>query len=73
METIEIYVRGHVNIPHRFYDLALRTNYKQESGARFYLENGFHFSEKHTEEYKNMTEDQREKVKFLYINGVKQF
>ena len=72
MQTIEVYVRGSALIPQRFWDYALRTNYKEDSGARMYIDTGFQFSEKDTELYKSLSEDERSKVKFLYINGVKQ-
>jgi hypothetical protein len=72
MNTIEVYVRGDAFTPQRFWDYALRTNYKQESGGRMYVDTGFHFSQKHTDEFKSLTEEQRKKVKFLYINGIKQ-
>jgi len=72
MQTIEVYVRGSTLIPARFWDYALRTNYKEDSGARMYIDTGFQFSEKDTELYKSLSEDERSKVKFLYINGVKQ-
>lgn len=72
METIEVYVRGNAHTPHRFWDYALRTNYKQDSGARMYIDTGFQFSEKDTELYKSLSEEEKAKVKFLFINGVKQ-
>ena len=73
METTEIYVRGNAHTPARFWDYAIRTNYKQNSGGRFYIDNGFVFSENDTELYKSLTDEEKKKVKFLYINGVKQF
>lgn len=73
METIEVYVRGDANTPQRFWDYALRTNYKQDSGARMYIDTGFIFSQKDTDIYKSLSEDGRKKVKFLYVNGVKSF
>jgi hypothetical protein len=72
METIEVYFRGYVHHPARFWDYALRTNYKQSSGARMYVDIGFTFSEKYTEQYKALSDDEKKKVRFLYINGVKQ-
>ncbi len=72
METIEVYVRGDVHTPARFWDYALRTNYKQDSGGRMYVDTGFHFSQSDTDLYKSLTENEKKKVKFLYINGVKQ-
>lgn len=71
METIEVYVRGDAHTPQRFWDYALRTNYKQESGARMYIDTGFQFSQKHTDEYKALSDADKQKVKFLYVNGVK--
>ncbi len=71
METIEIYVRGNSFIPQRFWDYAIRTNYKQDSGGRMYVDAGFVFSQKDTELYKSLSDDDRKKVRFLYVNGVK--
>jgi hypothetical protein len=73
MNTIEVYVRGDAKTPQRFWDYALRTNYEQSSGAKFYVDTGFVFDQKNTDLFKSMTEEQRKKVKFLYINGVKQY
>lgn len=72
MKTIEVYVRGDAFTPQRFWDYALRTNYKQDSGGRMYIDTGFTFSQKDTDLYKSLTEEQQKKIKFLYINGVKQ-
>jgi len=72
METIEVYVRGDAHTPSRFWDYALRTNYKQDSGGRMYIDTGFIFSQNNTDLYKSLTEDEKKKVRFLYINGVKQ-
>lgn len=73
MNTIEVYVRGDAHTPSRFWDYALRTNYKQSSGARWYVETlGFRFSQKDTDLFKSLSEDERKEVKFLYVNGVKQ-
>ena len=72
METIEVYMRGDAHTPARFWDYALRTNYKQDSGARMYIEEGFIFSQTNTDLFKSLSEKNRAKVKFLYINGVKQ-
>ena len=71
MYTIEVYVRGDANTPQRFWDYALRTNYKESSGGRMYIDTGFRFCQKNTDLYKSLTEDDKKKVKFLYINGVK--
>jgi hypothetical protein len=72
METIEVYVRGDAHAPQRFWDYALQTNYKQESGARMYIDTGFRFSQKDTDLFKSLSEEQKKKVKFLFINGKKQ-
>lgn len=72
METVEVFVRGDAHTPSRFWDYALRTNYKESSGARMYIDTGFMLSQKDKDTYKSLTEEQRSKVQFLYINGVKQ-
>ena len=72
MNTIEVYVRGDAHTPSIFWDYALRTNYKQSSGARMYVDNGFRFSQKDTDLYKSLTEEEKKKVSFLFVNGVKQ-
>ena len=73
MKTIEVYRRGDAHTPARFWDYALRTDYKQSSGARMYIEEGFKFSQEDTDLYKSLSEEQRAKIKFLYINGIRQF
>lgn len=73
METVEVYVRGDVHTPQRFWDYALRTNYKQSSGARMYIDEGFIFSQTDTDLYKSLSKNEQSKIKFLFINGVKQF
>lgn len=72
MSTIEVYVRGSCHIPARFWDYALRTDFKQSSGGRMYIDAGFHLSKTDTELYKSLSEEERKKVRFLYINGIKQ-
>jgi hypothetical protein len=72
METIEVYVRGDAHTPHRFWDYALRTNYKQDSGGRMYVDNGFHFCQKSTDLFKSLSVEEKKKVKFLFVNGIKQ-
>lgn len=69
METIEVYVKGDAFTPSRFWSYALRTNFKQSSGARYYIDNGYIFSQKDTDEYKAMSENERKKIKFDFING----
>ena len=71
METIEVYVRGDAHTPQRFWDYALRTNYKQDSGGRMYVDTGFIFSQKNTDLYKSLSDEEKKKVRFLYVNGVK--
>lgn len=71
METIEVYVRGDAHTPQRFWDYALRTNFKQASGGRMYVDTGFVFSQKDTDLYKSLSDADKKKVKFLYVNGVK--
>lgn len=73
METVEVYVRGDAHTPQRFWDYALRTNYKQSSGARMYIDEGFIFSQTNTDLYKSLSKDEQSKVKFLFIDGVKTF
>jgi hypothetical protein len=72
METIEVYVIGDAHTPARFWDYALRTNYKQASGGRMYIDLGFQYSQTDTDLYKSLTEEEKKKVKFLYINGINQ-
>ena len=71
MKTTEVYVRGDAHTPQRFWDYALRTDYKQSSGARMYIDTGFTFSQKDTDLYKSLSKNKKDKVKFLFINGVK--
>lgn len=66
----EVFLKGNANTPQRFWEFALMTETKH---SNFYNSIGFIYSQKHTEEYKNLSEDDKNKVKFSYINGVKQF
>lgn len=68
METIEVYVRGDAHTPSRFWDYALLTN----GDTKKYNDYGFHFCQKNTDLYKSLTEEERKRVSFLYVNGVKQ-
>ena len=69
MEIIEVYVRGNAHTPSRFWDYALRTNCKEESGGG--MDSGFVFSQKDTDLYASLTEDEKSKVRFLWVNGKK--
>ena len=69
MIVIDVFVKGDALTPHRFWDYALRTETKH---ARFYHEMGFQYSKRYSEEYENLSETERKKVQFLWINGVKQ-
>jgi hypothetical protein len=71
MEIIEVYVRGNARTPQRFWDYALRTNTKQDSGGRMYVDTGFIFSQRNTDLFKSLSENARKRVRFFYINGVK--
>jgi hypothetical protein len=64
METIDVYVRGDVYKPQRFWDYALRTNYKQDSGGRMYIDTGFTFSQKDTDLYKSLSDEDKKKVRY---------
>lgn len=68
--TLDVFQKGDVTTPQRFWEYALRTESKH---ARFYDSIGFVFSEKHTQQFKEMSEEERKRVKFDYINGVKQY
>jgi hypothetical protein len=71
MEIIEVYVRGDAHTPQRFWDYALRTNCKPESGGRMYFDTGFVFSQKDTDLYNSLSDEDKKKVRFLYVNGEK--
>jgi hypothetical protein len=61
-----VYVRGYANIPQRFWDTALDT---KETHTKYYAERGFHISHTLTGLFKNLSEEERDKVRFDYING----
>jgi len=69
MKIVEVFMKGDAHTPERFWDFALRTETKH---ARFYDELGFIFSEKHTKEYIELSDEDKKKVNFKYINGVLQ-
>ena len=69
MRSIDVFMKGDCYTPQRFWDYALRTESKH---ANFYDELGFIFSEKHTKEYRKLTDKDKKKVSFKYINGVLQ-
>jgi len=70
MNTIEVFVRGDAHTPARFWDYALRTEYKF---GRELHEMGFHYSETDTEEYKKLSDEDKKKVQFLYVNSKRMF
>lgn len=71
METIEVYVRGDAHTPQKFWVYALRTNCEQDNGAEMYVNTGFKFSQKDTDLFKSLSEKQKKKINFLYVDGVK--
>jgi hypothetical protein len=71
METIQVYVRGDAHTPERFWHYALRTSCEEDSVSEMYANFGFKFSQKDTDLFKSLTEEQKNKVNFLYVNGMK--
>lgn len=72
MIVSEVYRRGYVHTPARFWDYALRTN-TREHFARDLHEMGFQYSKEDSYLYNSLSDDEKAKVKFLYIDGVKQY
>ena len=70
MKTSDVFLKGDAMTPQRFWQYALRTETKH---SRRYEDLGFKYSEKHTKEYNSLSPEDKEKVRFTFINGVKQF
>ena len=66
----DVFLKGDVMTPPRFWEYALRTETKH---AGMYDSLGFKYSEKHTKEYEGLSDLDKKKVTFKYINGVKQY
>lgn len=65
----EVFVKGNAHTPQRFWEYALRTVTKD---ARWYDNMGYRYSEKHTNEYNNLSDDDKKRVSFTFINHKKQ-
>lgn len=63
---IEVFVRGDAHTPERFWEYALSTRPKF---LERYTNLGFKYSEKDTETFKNLNNEDRKKIKFKFING----
>jgi hypothetical protein len=70
MIVSEVFMKGDAFTPQRFWEYAFRTETKH---GRFYNLLDFTYSEKHTKEYNGLSDMDKKKVEFKYINGVKQF
>ena len=69
MSTQDVFFKGDMQTPQRFWEYALRTETKH---SRRYEMLGFKYSEKFTKQYASLSEEDKKKVKFTFINGVKQ-
>ena len=66
---IEVFVKGDAHTPQRFWDYALRT--KPKFGRELH-ELGFIFSQQNTDLYKRLSDEEKKKVRFTFIDGVRQ-
>ena len=66
----EIFQKADCHIPQRFWEYAIRTEYKH---SRFYDSLGFTYSEKHTKEYNKLSDKDKNNIRFAYVNGKKQY
>jgi len=66
MIVTQVFVRGDSFTPQRFWEYALRTETKH---GQKYHELGFIFSEKSTKEYIELSDTDKKKVSFYFING----
>lgn len=71
MIVSEVYCRGDAHTPARFWDYALRTSTLGHY-ARDLHEMGFRYSKEDTELFNSLSDEEKAKVQFLYIDGVKQ-
>ena len=69
METIDVFMKGDALTPQKFWEYALKT---ETEHVRFYNKLGFTFSVKHTKEYIRLTDNDKNRVNFTYINGILQ-
>lgn len=67
--TIDVFLKGDAHTPQKFWEYALRTETKH---SRVYNELGFKYSEKHTKEYMSLNDKDKKKVRFVFIDGIKQ-
>jgi hypothetical protein len=65
----EVFIKANPYTPQRFWELALRTETKH---ARWYDDMGYTYSENHTKEYNNLSDDDKKRVSFTFINDKKQ-
>jgi len=66
---IKVFRKGNAILPSRLWQYALSTG--PESAGR-YPHYGFKFSEKDTEIYLNLSDEQKKKVNFVFVDCVKQ-
>lgn len=72
MIVSEVYRRGDAHTPARFWDYALRTSTLGDYGRDLH-EMGFRRCKKDEELFNSLSDKEKAKVQFLYIDGVKQF
>lgn len=70
VEKVGVYVNGNAQTPERFWSYALVTNIN-EAGSP--VKNNYTFCQKNTDLYNSLTEDEKNKLKFMFVDGVKQF
>lgn len=68
-QIIEVFQKGDAYTPQRFWSYALRTETKH---AKFYDNMGYIYSEKNTKQYTALSDEEKKKVNFTYINGIRQ-
>jgi len=64
----KVYLKGNAHTPQKFWSYALGG----DDHEKLYETKGFTYSEKDTKEYQGYTEEEKAKVKFVYVDGIKQ-
>lgn len=73
MDKIGIYVDGDALTPQRFWSYALVTDLNKNGTHEFIVKQHYIFDLKNTNLYNSLTQEQKEKITFTYIDGEKQF
>lgn len=73
VENVGVYVNGDSRTPERFWSYALVTDINNSGAHGLTVKNNYIFCQKNTDLYNSLTDDEKKKLRFMFVDGVKQF